>query len=421
MESRPKKKVLMLSDHPLATSGVGLQSRWLIAGLVETGKFSFRCFGGAIKHENYDTIHVNDDFIIKPTNEFGNPDMLRVALATEQPDVLLLFTDPRFFIWVWEMEDEIHQVCPIAYWHLWDNDPWPDFNRVLYDSTDLLNCINWKTYTMINQRFPHKTNYIPHALPSKVFYELAPPQQKEARHKIFGSNAENKFICLWVNRNARRKMPSDVMAAWGMFVKNLKIKYPNAPDPLLVMHTDPRDPEGPNLFEVLKVLGLEKYVMFSIDRLEFEQLNMLYNAVDCVVNIATNEGFGLSTLEAMMCKKPIIVLKTGGLTKQVMNDDGTYNGIGLDVEVRNLVGSQVVPYIYEDHVANKTLANAYMQMYEFGPEKRKLLGLKAYEHAQKNYNINNMIRAWDAGLSDLIGLWNTDRDKIYKPWTCVTY
>jgi hypothetical protein len=26
------------------------------------------------------------------------------------------------------MEDEIHQICPITYWHVWDNDPYPAFN-----------------------------------------------------------------------------------------------------------------------------------------------------------------------------------------------------------------------------------------------------------------------------------------------------
>ena len=42
-----KKTILMLSDHPLSTSGVGTQARWLIHGLINTGKYSFRCFGGA--------------------------------------------------------------------------------------------------------------------------------------------------------------------------------------------------------------------------------------------------------------------------------------------------------------------------------------------------------------------------------------
>ena len=98
-------------------------------GLIETGKYTFRCFGGAIKHEDYNTVTVNPDFIIKPTNGFGDRNMLRQVLAQERPDALLLFTDPRFFIWVWEMEDEVHQICPIAYNHLWDTPPWPEFNR----------------------------------------------------------------------------------------------------------------------------------------------------------------------------------------------------------------------------------------------------------------------------------------------------
>ena len=168
-----KKKILMLCDHPLSTSGVGCQARFLINGLIQTGKYSFRVLGGAMKHENYDLVKVNDDLLIKPVDGFGTPEMLRHLLATEQPDALFLFTDPRFFIWVWEMEDEIHQVCPIVYWHVWDNDPYPDFNNVLYESTDLINCHSYKTYEMVNEHFPNKTNFIPHALPNDLFFPLS--------------------------------------------------------------------------------------------------------------------------------------------------------------------------------------------------------------------------------------------------------
>ena len=66
-DSSPKKlKILALCDHPLSTSGVGIQSRYLFDGLLKTGKYSIRCFGAAVKHTNYDTIVVNEDFVIKP-------------------------------------------------------------------------------------------------------------------------------------------------------------------------------------------------------------------------------------------------------------------------------------------------------------------------------------------------------------------
>jgi len=90
-----KFKVLVLSDHALSTSGVGTQTRHLINGLLKKGCWSFRQFGAAMKHSDYRTVVVNDDFIIKPIDGFGNRDLIRVTLATEKPDLLLIFTGPE--------------------------------------------------------------------------------------------------------------------------------------------------------------------------------------------------------------------------------------------------------------------------------------------------------------------------------------
>ena len=409
-----KKKILMLCDHPLSTSGVGTQSRWLIEGLIATGKYSFRVFGGAMKHQNYDLVKVNEDFIIRPTDGFGTKDLLKMVLATEQPDAILLFTDPRFFIWAWEMEDEIHQICPITYWHLWDNDPWPEFNKVLYESTDLINCINWPTYTMVKDRFPNNTNYIPHAIPKQIYYPFEEQKRINTRKSLFGLDAEDKFIGLWVNRNARRKMPGDVVDSWSRFLD--KVKPEDRDNCLLVMHTDPFDNEGTNLYEVAKLRGIEKNIFFSTKRVGFDDMNALYNSIDFCLNISTNEGFGLPTLEAMYTGKPIIALKTGGLTKQVVNEDGTENGVALEPEVRNLVGSQMVPYIYEDHVSNNTVADAIMKLYKMSPAERAKLGKFAKENADRKYNFEKVIEAWDKTLTDTIENWKD----TYKFWEKIT-
>ena len=164
-----KKKIIVLSDHALSTSGVGVQTRHLIEGLLKKNRYTFRQFGAAIKHADYRTIVVNDDFIIKPIDGFGNPEMIRVTLATEKPDALFIFTDPRFFIWLFEMEDEIHQLCPIVWWHVWDNTPYPKFNESLYKATDLINCHSHHTYSQLSTRFPEKTNFIPHTVPKDMF------------------------------------------------------------------------------------------------------------------------------------------------------------------------------------------------------------------------------------------------------------
>ncbi len=411
-----KKKILMLCDHPLSTSGVGTQSRYLISKLIATGKYSFRVLGGAIKHDSYETVSVNPDFIVKPVDGFGGRDVLRLAIATEQPDAIMLFTDPRFFIWVWEMEDEIHQVCPIVYNHLWDQCEFPPvFNKVLFESTDLINCINRPTYEFLHSHFPEKTHWAPHALPTELFFQMPEIEQLQARKQLIQNVPNAEFLVAWVNRNARRKMPGDLIWSWKMFLDALEKKHGHR-NAALVLHTDPHDQEGPNLLQIIEMFKLHQNVIISNNRTSFQDMNKLYNSVDTVINRSCAEGFGLSTLEAMYCGKPIIALQTGGLTRQVVDyRDGSENGIALPVELKSMVGSQMVPYILEDHVRNETVADAFMKMYELGPEGRKALGQKAKAYALEEFSMDKLGETWDKTLEETIANWRSR----YSPWESV--
>lgn len=408
-----KKKIVVLSDHPLAPSGVGVQARFLIEGLIKTGKYSFRCLGGAIKHANYDTIAVNPDFVIKPVDGFGNKDMLRSILYAERPDGILLFTDPRQFIWVWEMADEIRQICPITYWHVWDNDPYPKFNFPWYESTDLINCLSHKTYELVKPNFPDKTHYIPHAFPKNVYFPIPQEQVNQLRKQHFGDRAD-WFKVLWVNRNATRKMPADLMDAWKMFLDKLE-KEQGHRKAILIMHTEPTDPEGPNLLAVSEQLGLQNNVWFSTQRLQFNEMNILHNITDSCVNISKNEGFGLSTMISMMCGKPIIALKTGGMTRQVVDHrDGTEHGVGLDPIKRSLVGSQLVPFIYEDYCGTEDLAAAFRKIHDLTAEEKKVLAEKNIAYVDYEFNFDNIVKQWDETLEKTINNFKTNTKKKWK-------
>lgn len=422
-----KKKILFISDHPLSTSGVGCQARYLIEGLLRTGKYQFRCLGAAIKHGDYNMVNVppnpedphkwnEGDWLIRPIDGFGDVNLVRLLLAQERPDALFLFTDPRFFMHYFSIEDEIHQICPIVYWTVWDNDPYPSYNKPIYDSVDLMNCHSHKTYEMYVEHYPEITNFIPHAVPENVFFPLDDAQIASARMSVLGPEKKDDFVALWINRNAKRKRPADLLEAWSMFCNSLEEEYGHR-DATLFMHTDPMDQEGPNLFKVVEHFNLTRNVMFSSDRIGFGQMNTMHNIADVYVQCPLNEGFGLGTLEAMMTATPIITVKTGGQIRQVVDHrDGSHNGIALDVELRSLVGSQLVPFIYEDYVSNQTMANALMKMYEFGPEKRKELGKKCLEYAKFEFGLGNTIRKWDETLWDTILNWKDKR----KMWECIT-
>ena len=404
---KKKYKILMLSDHALSTSGVGCQSRYLINGLVEKGRWSVRQFGAAIKHTDYNVLQVNPDFIIKPIDGFGNRETIIQTLVTEKPDLLLIFTDPRFFLWLYEIEDEIRQVCPIAYWHVWDNYPYPEFNDSIYQATDLINCHSHMTYTMIKEKYPEKTNFIPHALPEDVFYPLEKEEIDNSRRQLLGPGSEDKFVLFWVNRNARRKRPSDLLWAWSRFVDRLDENEKK--NVVLLLHTDPKDQEGPDLIRVAENMNILDSCFFSTQRIDFEKMNVLHNISDACINISYAEGFGLATLEAMQCSKPIIAVKTGGLTRQVVDHrDGSENGIALDVDTQTLVGSQVVPYIFEDYANVDKVTDAIYDMYKKTPNQRKELGQKARNYALSEFSLQKTVDLWDESLHNLIQDYRTN-------------
>jgi len=402
MNKDNKLKVLVLSDHALSTSGVGTQTRHLIEGLLKKNTWTFRQFGAALKHNDYRTVVVNEDFIIKPIDGFGNPDLIRVTLATEKPDVLFIFTDPRFFTWLFDIEDEIHQTCPIVWWHVWDNYPFPEFNDSYYQATDLINCHSHMTYTMLEDRYPDKTNFIPHALPPGLFYKMPKNKIMEYKTSLLGEDRKDHFVGIWVNRNAKRKRPSDLLHSWKLFLDRLESNEGHR-KATLIMHTEPLDNEGPNLFKVSEMLGIQDNVFFSRDRLEFEKMNVLYNISDFCVNTSYAEGFGLATLEAMLTGTPIIAPKTGGLTRQVVDHrDGTENGVALNIDLKTLVGSQNVPYIYEDYASNENFAKAFNTIYKLSPHQKEKLSKKVLEYANSEFNYQKTIDDWHDTMLDAI-------------------
>ena len=310
------------------------------------------------------------------------------------------------------MEDEIHQVCPIVWWHVWDNYPYPEFNDVFYHSTDLLNCHSHMTYTMIKDRYPEKTNFVPHAIPQEVFYKLSKFEALKSKIELLGPDRQNHFVGIWINRNAKRKRPSDVLKSWQIFLDNLE-KEKGHRNATLIMHTEPTDNEGPNLFKVSELLGLQNNVFFSRERIDFNQMNVLYNISDFCINMSYAEGFGLGTLEAMMAGTPIIAAKTGGMTRQVIDHrDGTENGVALDIITKTLVGSQTVPYIYEDYSSCEDAAKGMMKLYSMSSYEKALLSKKVFKYANEEFNLQHTVDKWHETMLNTLENFK----KNYKNW-----
>ena len=411
--SKQKIKIMTISDIPLGTSGVGIQTRNFIQSLLATGEFQVVSLGGSIKHKNYQPIKTEeygDDFVIYPVDGFGNEGLVRSILRNEKPDIMWIMTDPRFFEWLWTMEDEIRALVPLVYYHVWDNFPRPKFNKPWYLSNDKIVTISKVTQDIVENVAPEVENeYLPHAVNSDIFKNLDDEEISKLKKDNFG---HDKFIFFWNNRNAKRKLSATVVYWFGKFLE--KVGEDKA---ILLMHTAPRDPNGPNLEAVISDFGLDEgQVLFSTEKVNDDSLAAMYNMADCTINISDAEGFGLATLESLSCGTPIIVNKTGGLQEQVTNGKESF-GIGLEPVSRAIIGSQNVPYIFEDRVSEEQVVSAMEEMYNKSKEELKKLGSLGRQHVLENYSWKKFNERWPALMKEVHernGSWDTRKN--YSRW-----
>lgn len=414
-----KYKILTLSDHPLVSSGVGIQTRYIIEGLLATQRYSFLSLGGALKHADYRPQLVNpygEDWKIFPIDGYGNENILRSILDNEKPDAIYFMTDPRFYMWLFNMSDEIRdRGIPMLYYTVWDNFPVPLYNKLLYHSCDYIGCISKLTYDVVCQlEKKEDADYIPHAVNADIFKPFE--EGDILRHKTDAlKTLENKFVVFYNSRNARRKSTSDIIRFFKLFLDKANAHD----DAFMLMHTDPNDMEGANLHEVVKIMNLEpKQISFSSQRLPPEQIAILYNIADVTINISSNEGFGLSCLESLMCGTPVIVNKTGGLQDQPVDDKGNVFGVMINPAVKSLTGSQQIPYIFDDKCSEEDVVNALMKMYKMTWKERKEMGRQAHKWCSQTFSMKNLVEKWDKAFTKYIEKFKKhgyqDRIKISK-------
>lgn len=409
-----KTKLLIISDHPLSPSGVGTQTKYMIDYLHKTGKYQFVCLGGAVKHHDYRPQKFDvygDDLLVIPVDGYGTPEVIRAVLRDHKPDALWFMTDPRFYDWLWDMEDEIRNKIPLIYYHVWDNYPYPKFNKPFYDSNDVIATISKLTDDIVRTVSPDvKCVYLPHSVDMKAFSKLPQLEIDRIRKQHFG----DKFLVFWNSRNARRKMSGSVVWWFKDFLDIV-----GKDKACLLMHTDPKDGHGQDLEAIIVELGLTNgEVKFSKNRSPIQEMVAMYNAADVTVCISDAEGFGLSCMESLACETPVIANMTGGLQEQVFNGQ-EYFGVGIKPASKAVIGSQQVPYIYEDRVSKEDFVGALVKMFQMSKEERAELGRKGRQHLLDNYNPEILLPKWDELFQEAIknGVWE---NRKYDRWVLKT-
>lgn len=395
-----KLKLVMIGDIPLVQSGVGLQLKYVIDHLASTGKYQIIVLGGAIKHPSYNPFKVKewgDDVLVIPVNGYGDPGIIRQILDFEKPDAIFCITDPRYYVWLFEMIGEVHQQCPLIYWNLWDNADeitWPKYNRSYYDTCDALPAINKLTYKFLKENgWADKASYIPHGVPAEDFKILSGEDVLKAKKTHFGEASEKKFVAFYNSRNALRKRTGTLMMAWRSFL--LSLPEEERDNCVLAMKTPPKDPEGQDLFALIRdIPDLKGRVAIVDSKFPNNIMCEFYNIADVTLSLSSEEGFGLSILESLYCGTPVICTKTGGMQDQVIDDEtGEVFGFALEPDARILLGSQQTPYIWSDCVNHDKAGAHIRKMYDawkLGGHKEVFAGERARKSVLNRFSLERM-------------------------------
>jgi len=277
------------------------------------------------------------------------------------------------------------------------------------------------------------TSYVPHGISSKRFFKInknsSEFQQFERKYNL----SKYDFKLLYLNRNIRRKVPGDVIMAYKHFIEQLpKDEQKKC---VLIFHTAPVDNNGTDLRAVCKAIIPDQNVIFTYDisgSFDDKEMNFLYNSVDIYINLASNEGFGLGSCEALTVGTPIIVNVTGGLQDQCgfkkedgsclaahdyiklgTNHHGKYTEHGewvkpvYPVSV-SLAGSPQTPYIFDDRCSWKDAGAAIKKWYDVGAEERERcgeLGRKFVRGEESMMSAKHMADKFINAIDTLLETW----------------
>ena len=413
-----RKRILLLCDDIRVHSGVANVGREIATNTAH--RFNWFNLGAAVQHpdegKRFDVsseintqLGIEDaNVVIQCNNGYGNPDQIRKLIKTEKIDAIFLITDPRYFMWLFQIENEIRKEIPIAYLNIWDNYPAPMYNRPFYESCDALFGISKQTVNINRLVLGEKLNnkilkYVPHGLDADTFKPIDTNLKDYKDFKTQIGIKEDDFVVFYNSRNIRRKQIPDTLLAFKYFKDQLPQEKQSKVK--LLLHTEIVSDHGTDLMAVKNYLFGEDdtSILFSTSKLNRDQLNYLYNLADVQILLTSNEGWGLSLTEAILAGTPIIANVTGGMQDQMRFADGFDRWIDFDADFpsnhrgtykkhgewafpvyptsRSAQGSIPTPYIFDDRCAFEDAAKQIRAVYDLGPTERKEKGLKGMEWA----------------------------------------
>lgn len=393
-----KTKVVAYCDSPTCATGFGTVSRNIFEALYNTGRYDIDILG-----INYWGDPHNFPYRIWPTGTNQDRDPYgRKKICSMIPQMeydLLFFLQDTFIL------DFLPELIPYL------KNKNKDFKSICYFPVDGVPKQQWiKNVSVVDSlvaysQFGKKEALaiwpehnatvrdmltIPHGVNTSDYFPLSDTECNEFRERYFGIN-KNKFIFTNLNRNQQRKDIPRTIQAFAEFRKLV-------PDSLLYLHMAQQD-QGWNLTEVCKSYGFNTRtdVVFPENfgpnqGYPIPIVNMLYNISDCVLSTTLGEGWGLSWIEAMATKTPVIMPRNTALTENITEARGWLVDSGTNASLLTILphDNEVIRPLVDVDDLVKAMYDVYTNK-----EERERRANNAYEWATKQLNWQGPIaKSW---------------------------
>lgn len=319
-----KKKILFYGDSPTVATGFGTVARNILENLYRSGKYDIDIFG-----INYHGTPHQYPFNIWPAMDhqsgdpYGRRKFCHFAAGSDF-DIMFILQDTFIVDFLPELIAHLKQNRTVPFkvvmYYPIDSVLKPSWYGNIKDVDKLVAYTDFGKDAYLVHDSTKDIDVICHGVSTTDYTVLPKEDTVNFRKQYFGPHAD-KFIFMNVNRNQQRKDIPRTLQAYKEFKKIV-------PESILYLHMAKKD-QGWDLLELCSELGLSttSEVIFP-DKMEPNQgyprevLNMLYNACDCVLSTTLGEGMGLAWLEAMACRKPVIMPRNTAMAEFITEDKG---------------------------------------------------------------------------------------------------
>jgi glycosyltransferase involved in cell wall biosynthesis len=313
------KKIVLISDSPYATTGLGRMSKYFLKMLPE---FEWSIWGFLhpdfnIRKGYYFPAYDEKDFdakfkLLSPrsyTDDQYGFDLIPNFIETEKPDYVITSMDFHLAANLIKVIKELKFTIPFTWINYFpmDREDYKELEADMYVHPDINVCITKFGVDKINSINPKiKIHQIYHPLDIDEFPTLTRSERRNFRFKTWPTIKKDTFLFGTVNRSFARKDTARLVTAFTKFLKQTK-------DTSAYIHGSRYTFEGVDLGRLaFENQAPEKRLTFlpetisEVDGVPQETLNKIYRSLDLFVTCSVGEGFGFTTVEALLTETPII-------------------------------------------------------------------------------------------------------------------